>query len=118
MKEAVNHPDHYQGAAVETRGILSLIGVPLDLLDGECIDAIEVMNAGFHEGNAIKYLWRCGQKGDAVEDLSKARWYLERWVDQWRTVGRIVFALRIAQYKAAIALIDDLRFKILHLENA
>ena len=29
-------------------------------------------------GNAMKYLWRAGLKGDAVEDLKKAVWYIER----------------------------------------
>jgi hypothetical protein len=26
----------------------------------------------------VKYLWRAGLKGDAVEDLNKAKWYIER----------------------------------------
>jgi hypothetical protein len=33
---------------------------------------------GFCLGNAVKYIWRCGQKGDAIEDLKKARWYIDR----------------------------------------
>jgi hypothetical protein len=33
---------------------------------------------GFNLGNALKYLWRCDLKRDAVEDLEKAKWYLER----------------------------------------
>jgi hypothetical protein len=32
----------------------------------------------FCRGNAIKYIWRAGLKGDAIEDLRKARWYLDR----------------------------------------
>ena len=54
----VNHPDHYNAHAIE------------------CIDVVEHMN--FNRGNAIKYVWRAGLKGDAVEDLRKAIWYLER----------------------------------------
>jgi hypothetical protein len=42
----------------------------------QCIDFTEHMN--FCRGNAFKYLWRAGLKGDAVEDLRKARWYLDR----------------------------------------
>lgn len=42
----------------------------------QCIDIIEVMP--FCVGNAIKYLWRCGLKNDATEDLKKARWYIDR----------------------------------------
>ena len=42
----------------------------------ECIVVTEHMN--FCLGNAIKYLWRAGEKGDAIEDLKKARWYIDR----------------------------------------
>jgi len=41
----------------------------------ECIEITRHMN--FNIGNAIKYLWRHGQKANAVEDLKKARWYLD-----------------------------------------
>ena len=33
---------------------------------------------GFNLGNAVKYLWRADLKGDAVEDLRKAVWYIQR----------------------------------------
>jgi len=33
---------------------------------------------GFNLGNAVKYLWRCDLKKDAIEDLKKAKWYIER----------------------------------------
>jgi len=42
----------------------------------ECIQVTEHM--GFCIGNAMKYLWRCDLKKDAVEDLKKAKWYIER----------------------------------------
>lgn len=58
--DAVNHPKHYTS---HPSGV-------------ECIDIAE--HYGFCIGNAIKYLWRAGLKTDAVEDLKKARWYLER----------------------------------------
>ena len=32
----------------------------------------------FCVGNAIKYLWRAGLKGEQIEDLRKARWYIDR----------------------------------------
>jgi hypothetical protein len=62
MSSAVNHPGHY------TRG-----GI-------ECIDALRAfMTAaefqGFCRGNAIKYLWRMGHKGDSLQDLEKAMVY-------------------------------------------
>lgn len=42
----------------------------------ECITIAEAFN--FNLGNAIKYIWRAGLKGDAVQDLEKAAWYLGR----------------------------------------
>lgn len=42
----------------------------------ECIQITEHM--GFNLGNALKYIWRCDLKHDAVEDLQKAMWYLQR----------------------------------------
>jgi hypothetical protein len=60
MTERVNHPAHY---TAHPSGV-------------ECIAVVEHMN--FCRGNAVKYIWRAGFKGDAVEDLEKARWYLDR----------------------------------------
>jgi len=48
----------------------------------ECIQVTEHMN--FNLGNAIKYVWRAGLKGDAVEDLEKAAWYLDREIKRRR----------------------------------
>lgn len=42
----------------------------------ECIEITEHMN--FCLGNATKYIWRAGLKNDDIEDLKKARWYLDR----------------------------------------
>jgi len=47
-------------------------------LDPEPIAAIEGWRLGFCLGNAVKYIARAGRKGDAIEDLRKARWYLDR----------------------------------------
>jgi hypothetical protein len=41
----------------------------------ECI--IVARHMSFCLGNALKYIWRAGRKGDAVEDLKKAVWYLK-----------------------------------------
>ena len=60
MSDNVNHPKHYTS---HPSGV-------------ECIEIAEHMN--FCLGNAIKYIWRAGQKGDAVEDLRKAVFYLRR----------------------------------------
>lgn len=64
IKEAVDHPAHYNG---HPSGI-------------ECIDVVEHM--GFNLGNAMKYIWRADLKADAVEDLRKARWYIEREISK------------------------------------
>lgn len=42
----------------------------------ECITVVEHFT--FNVGNAVKYLWRAGQKGALLEDLKKARWYVDR----------------------------------------
>ena len=62
--DPVNHPRHYTG---HPSGI-------------ECIEIAEHLN--FCVGNAIMYLWRAGLKGDAVEDLRKAAWYVQREIDR------------------------------------
>jgi len=41
----------------------------------ECIAITRHM--GFNLGNAMKYIWRCDLKKDAIEDLEKAVWYLQ-----------------------------------------
>lgn len=58
--DPVDHPQHY---TAHPSGI-------------ECIQVTEHMN--FCLGNAVKYIWRAGLKHDAIEDLRKAAWYLER----------------------------------------
>lgn len=61
--DPVNHPQHY----------CQISGV-------ECIDVIE--NFTFCIGSAIKYAWRAGLKGDQIEDLRKARWFLDREISR------------------------------------
>lgn len=58
--DLVNHSPHYKA---HSSGI-------------ECITISEHFN--FCLGNAIKYIWRAGEKGNKLEDLQKARWYLDR----------------------------------------
>lgn len=48
----------------------------------ECIQITEHMN--FCLGNAMKYIWRAGLKDDAIQDLEKAKWYLERELEKRR----------------------------------
>lgn len=47
------------------------------------IEAIQVTrHMNFNLGNAIKYIWRAGQKGDAIEDLRKAIFYLQDEIER------------------------------------
>lgn len=61
--DSVNHPRFYAHAS----------GV-------ECIDIVE--NMSFCLGNAVKCVWRAGEKGLAVEDWKKARWYVLRELER------------------------------------
>lgn len=62
-EDVVNHPSHY------TRGKI------------EVIDFIEDQQFPYHLGNVIKYISRAGHKGDKLEDLKKAQWYLARYIE-------------------------------------
>lgn len=59
--ESVDHPPHYGGDTTY-----------------EAIKVIEAWGLGFCLGNALKYIARCDRKGSPVEDLEKARWYIDR----------------------------------------
>lgn len=48
----------------------------------ECIDISEYLP--FTLGNAVKYVWRAGEKGDKLEQLRKAKWYLLRYTEHKR----------------------------------
>ena len=63
MEEQVNHPSHY------VKGI-------------EPIDIIESWDLNFSLGNAIKYILRSPYKGKQIEDLEKARWYIDREIER------------------------------------
>jgi hypothetical protein len=62
--EKVNHPSHYNTGKIEV------------------IDAIEDWKLGFILGNAIKYIARAEHKGNNVEDLEKAVWYINREIQR------------------------------------
>ena len=76
LDDKVNHPAHYTQGAVE------------------CIEAIKAsMTAsefrGYLKGNAMKYMWRYQHKG-GVEDLKKARWYLDRLIEDFESINKHV----------------------------
>lgn len=60
----VNHPSHYNKGKIEV------------------IDFIEDQGLSFHLGNVVKYVARAGSKGDKLEDLKKAQWYLDRYINE------------------------------------
>lgn len=63
--DVISHPSHY------TQGI-------------ECMDYIESHKLNYARGNVIKYVTRAGLKDASkeVEDLEKARWYLDREIER------------------------------------
>ena len=69
--DPVNHPFHYTTGGIEV------------------ITVIEAWTLGFHLGNVVKYIARAGRKdpGTTLEDLKKARWYLDREILR-REIGK------------------------------
>ena len=61
-EDPVNAPKHYN------------VGI-------EPIEAIESWKLGYNLGNVIKYVARADHKGKRLEDLKKARWYLDREIN-------------------------------------
>ena len=64
ISNMVDHPAHYNKGKIEV------------------IDFIEDQQLPFHLGNVVKYIARAGSKGDKLEDLKKARWYLDRYINE------------------------------------
>ena len=64
MSDPVHNPPHYKSGGIEV------------------IDVIEAFELGFRLANVVKYVLRAGRKGDALEDLEKAAWYLDREIDK------------------------------------
>jgi hypothetical protein len=80
--EAVNHPAHYGGADNPY----------------EAIKVIEAWGLGFCLGNTVKYISRAGKKDATLQDLKKARWYLDREISNLDPE-----AARMARIDAGIA---------------
>lgn len=72
MEDKINHPNHYTVGKIEV------------------IDYIDDKDFNFNLGNVIKYVSRAGKKkssgksleAKAIEDLKKARWYLDREISK------------------------------------
>lgn len=85
---AVEHPSHYTSGGIE------------------CIDAMKAMLAGYEQaktvtkfywhflsGQVLKYLWRWPLKERPLQDLKKARWYLDRLIDDVEKQDHVVTEL-------------------------
>lgn len=70
--DPVSHPSHYTDGKIEV------------------IDFIEDKRLNFHRGNAVKYVCRAGKKdpGKEIEDLEKARWYIDREIERLKGVKK------------------------------
>ena len=67
--DPVNHPPHYTRCGYE------------------CAEVVIALGLSYCLGNVLKYVWRCGHKSDALEDLRKARWYLDREIRRRESDG-------------------------------
>ena len=74
LDDPVNSPKHYNQAGIE------------------CIDAIRAAtDEGFEyylQGNIMKYLWRFDYKDKPLEDLQKAKWYLDKLIEEVMADGK------------------------------
>ena len=61
--DQVNHPEHYKHGKMETWDVITALG------------------CGYLDGNVIKYIARYRYKGKPVEDLKKARAYLDKLIE-------------------------------------
>lgn len=73
MGDPVEHPAHYTSSPASCSNCGTTV---------ECIDVTRHM--GFNLGNAVKYLWRADLKGNAIEDLEKAAWYIRDEINKRR----------------------------------
>jgi hypothetical protein len=75
-KSVISHPERYGGDTTY-----------------ECIKVLEAwlpreQYKGFLRGNALKYLCRVGKKDEVVQELKKARFYLDKYIEFEETNGK------------------------------
>ena len=66
MKEKINHPDYYNSGNIEA----------IEIIEDACLAE------GFCLGNALKYILRAKHKENYIEDLKKARWYIDYIIEK------------------------------------
>lgn len=67
-KDMVNSPSHYTVGGIET----------IDFIEAKGLDK------DYYLGNAIKYISRANHKGNRLEDLKKAQWYINRAISNFK----------------------------------
>lgn len=67
--DVVNSPPHYKAGGIEA-------------IEGIEASMAPEAYAGYLKGNILKYMWRYERKGKPIEDLKKARWYLDRLIQK------------------------------------
>lgn len=93
MGNAVSHPDHYNVGQYEV------------------IDIIEDQGwgEGFNKGNAIKYIMRAKHKdaNKEIEDLEKARWYIDREIQRLQKVKKETTTINIEPSNCTVTMTTD-----------
>lgn len=69
--DMISHPAHYTSSGARCAACGHMI---------ECIDVTRELS--FNAGNVIKYVWRSPFKGNTLDDLKKAQWYLNDLIKQ------------------------------------
>jgi uncharacterized protein DUF3310 len=64
LRDHINHPEHYERLKPE----------PIDIIDSWAL--------GFYPAQILKYIARAGHKGPKIEDLKKAQYYINRWIQK------------------------------------
>jgi len=67
--DPVNNPSHYQGGNIEV----------IEVIDEFVPDAYS-----YYMGNVVKYVLRHAKKNNPQQDLEKARWYLDKMIEDWK----------------------------------
>ena len=68
--DSVNHPNHYKSKGIEA------------------IDVIDAFGLDFCLGNVVKYVLRAGRKVNALEDIEKAKWYIDHYLERQGSHGK------------------------------
>lgn len=69
MDDIVNRPFHYNAGGIE-----AIDAIKASMTTNEYL--------GYLKGNCLKYLWRYTYKGNPIQDLKKANWYLQRLIQE------------------------------------